>query len=64
MLQLASCLVETVTSIFDEKRLTGSVFPDVVEYFDTIHFRALLYEIFILNFKSYLVKIMSSYLDI
>jgi hypothetical protein len=46
----------------DEKRLTGAFFPDVAKAFDTAWFYGLLYKLTVLNFLSYLVKTISSYL--
>jgi hypothetical protein len=60
-LQLAR-LVETITRNFGEKRLTGAVFLDVVKAFDTVWIDGLLYKLTILNFPSYLVHTISSYL--
>ena len=60
-IQLA-CLVERESKNFYEKRLTGAVFLDVVKAFDTVRVDGLLYKITILNFPSYLVKTISSYL--
>jgi hypothetical protein len=56
-------LVERVNRIFDEGRLTGAVFLDVVKAFDIVWIKCLLYKLTILNFPSYLVKTISSYLD-
>jgi hypothetical protein len=61
-LQLAR-LVETVNRNFDERRLTGAVFLDVAKAFDTVWVKGLLYKLTVLNFPSYLVKTISSYLD-
>jgi hypothetical protein len=61
-LQLAR-LVERVNRNFDEKRLTGAVFLDVAKAFDTVWVRGLLYKLTVLNFPSFLVKTISSYLD-
>jgi hypothetical protein len=60
-LQLAR-LVVRVSRNFDEKRLTGAVFLDVAKAFDTVCVDGLLYKPTNLNFPSYLVKIISSYL--
>jgi hypothetical protein len=43
---------------FDERRLTGAVFLDVAKAFDTVWVEGL-YKLSILNFQSYLVKILS-----
>jgi hypothetical protein len=56
-------LVERVNRNFDERRLTGAVFLDVVKAFDTVWVKGLLYKLTVLNFPSYLVKTISSYLD-
>jgi hypothetical protein len=60
-LQLAR-LVERITRDFGEKRLTDAVFLDVAKAFDTIWMDGLLYELTLLNFPSYLVHTISSYL--
>jgi hypothetical protein len=60
-LQLAR-LVERVNRNF-ERRLTGAVFLDVASAFDTVWVKGLLYKLTVLNFRSYLVKTISSYLD-
>jgi hypothetical protein len=60
-IQLAR-LVERVSRNFNEKRLTGVVYLDVAKAFDTVWVDGLLYKITILNFPSYLVKTISSYL--
>jgi retron-type reverse transcriptase len=52
-----------VSRNFDEKRLTGAVFLDVAKAFDTIWVEGLLYKLTILNFPSYLVKTIPSYLN-
>jgi hypothetical protein len=61
-LQLAG-LVERVNRNFDERRLTGAVFLDVAKAFDTVWFKGFLCKLTVLNFQSYLVKTISSYLD-
>jgi hypothetical protein len=61
-LQLAP-LVERVNTNFDERRLTGAVFLDVAKAFDTVWVKGLLYKLTVLNFPSYLVQTLSSYLD-
>jgi hypothetical protein len=43
--------------------LTGAVFLDVAKAFDTVWVTGLLYRLTVLNFPSYLVKTVSSYLD-
>ena len=60
-LQLA-CLFERITRNSGEKRLTGAVFFDVAKSFDTVWIDGLLYKITLLNFPSYLVHTVSSYL--
>ena len=60
-LQLAR-LVERITRIFSEKRLTGAVFLDVAKPFDTVWINGLLYKLTLLNFPSYIVHTISSYL--
>jgi hypothetical protein len=61
-LQLA-CLVERITRNFSEKRLTGAVFHDVSKAFDTIWIDGLFYKLTLLNFPSYIVHTISSYLQ-
>jgi hypothetical protein len=61
-LQLAR-LVERVNRNFDEGRLTVAGFLDVAKAFDTVWVKSLLYKLTILNFPSYLVKTITSYLD-
>ena len=60
-LQLAR-LVERVKINFDEKRLTGAVFFYVAKAFDSLWIEGLLLKLTILEFPSYLVKIITSYL--
>ena len=60
-LQLA-CLVERIVRKFGEKGLTGSVFLDVAKAFDTVWIDGLLYKLTLLNFPSYIVHTISSYL--
>jgi hypothetical protein len=60
-LQLAR-LVERVNRNFDERRLTGAVFLDVAKAFDTVGLKGFLYKLTVLNFPSYAVKIIRSYL--
>jgi hypothetical protein len=60
-LQLAR-LVERIARNFGEKRLTGAVFLDVAKAFDTVWIDGLLYKLTLLNFPSYLVHTISSYL--
>ena len=59
-LQLAR-LVERITRYFGEKRLTGAVFLDVAKAFDTVWIDGL-YKLTLLNFPSYIVYTISSYL--
>jgi len=61
-LQLA-CLTERITRNLGEKRLTGAVFLDVAKAFDTIWIDGFLYKLTLLNFQSYLVHTISSYLQ-
>jgi hypothetical protein len=61
-LQLAR-LVERVSRNFDKKRLKGAAFLDVAKAFYTVWVDGLLYKVTILNFPSYLVKTISSYLN-
>jgi hypothetical protein len=51
-----------VTRNFGEKRLTGAIFLDVAKAFDTVLVGGLLFKLTVLNFPSYLIKIISSYL--
>jgi hypothetical protein len=44
-------------------RLTGAVFLNVAKAFDTVLVKGLLYKLTVLNFPSYLVKTICSYLD-
>ena len=60
-MQLAR-LVERITRNFGEKRLTDAVFLDVAKAFDTIWIDGLLYKLTLLNFPSYMVHTISSYL--
>jgi retron-type reverse transcriptase len=52
-----------VTRNFGETRLTGETFLDVAKAFDTVRVDDLLFKLTALNFPSYLVKIISSYLN-
>jgi hypothetical protein len=61
-LQLAR-LLERVNRNFDERRQTGAVFLDAAKAFDAVWVKGLLYKLTVLHFPSYLVKIISSYLD-
>jgi len=60
-LQLAH-LVERITRNFGKKRLTGAVFLDVAKAFDTAWIEGLLYKLTLINFPSYIVHTISSYL--
>jgi retron-type reverse transcriptase len=60
-LQLAR-LVETITRNLGEKRLTDVVFLDVAKAFDTVWNDGLLYKLTLLNFLSYIVHTVFSYL--
>jgi len=60
-LQLAR-LVERISTNFGEKRLTGAVFLDVAKTFDTVWIGGLLFKLTLLNFPSYIVHTISSYL--
>jgi hypothetical protein len=60
-LQLAD-LVERITRNFSKKRLTGAVFFDMAEALDTLWIDGLLYNLTLLNFPSYIVHTISSYL--
>jgi len=60
-LQLAR-LVERITRNFGEKRLTGAAFLDVAKAVDTVWIDGLLYKLTLLNFPSYLVHTISTYL--
>jgi hypothetical protein len=56
-------LEERVSRNFDDRRLTGSLFLDVAKAFNTVWVDGLLYKLTILNFPSYLVNAISSYLN-
>jgi hypothetical protein len=60
-LQLAR-LVERITRNFGEKRPTGAVFLDVAKAFDTVCVDGHLYKLTLLNFPSYILHTISSYL--
>jgi hypothetical protein len=60
-LQIAR-LVERVTRNFEEKRLTGAVCLDVAKAFNTVWVDGLAYKLMALNFPSYMVKTIQSYL--
>jgi hypothetical protein len=55
-------LVERITRNFGKKRLTGAVFHDVAKAFDTVWINGLLYKLTLLNFPSYIVHTISSYI--
>jgi hypothetical protein len=52
-----------VSRNFGEKRLTGAIFLDVAKAFDTVWVDGLVYKLTVLNFPSYLVRIITSYLS-
>jgi hypothetical protein len=60
-LQLAR-LVERINRNFGEKRLTCPVFLDVAKDIDTVWIDGLLYKLALLNFPSYIIHTISSYL--
>ena len=60
-LQLAR-LVEIITRNLGAKRLTGAVFLHVAKAFETVWIDDLLYKLTLLNFPSYIVHKISSYL--
>ena len=60
-LQLAR-LVGRITRNFGEKRLRGTVFLDVAKAFYTVRIDSLRYKLTLLNFPSYIVDKISSYL--
>jgi hypothetical protein len=60
-LQLAR-LVERITRNFGEKRLKDAFFLDVAKAFDTVWIDGILYKPTLLNFPSYIVHAISSYL--
>jgi hypothetical protein len=59
-LQLAR--LERLARNFGEKRLTGAVFLDVAKAFHTVWLAGFLYKLTLLNFPSYIVHTISSYL--
>jgi hypothetical protein len=59
---LLASLVERVSRDFGEKRLTDAVFLDVAKILNIAWVDGLLCKITVLNFPSYLVKIIFSYL--
>jgi hypothetical protein len=60
-LQLAR-FFERMTRNFGEKRLTSPIFLDVAKSFDTVRMDGLLYKLTLLNFPSYAVLTVLSYL--
>ena len=60
-MQLAR-LIERITRNLGKKRLTGIVFLDMAKAFDTTWIDGLLYKLTLLNFPSYIVRTISSYL--
>jgi hypothetical protein len=60
-LQLAH-FVDGINRNFVEKCVKGAVFLDVVTAFDAVWINGFLYKLMILNFPSYLVQTISSYL--
>jgi len=60
-LQLAR-LVERITRNFGKKRLTGAAFLNVAKAFDTVWIDDFLYKLTLVNFQSYIVHTISSYL--
>ena len=59
---LLARLVERVTRKFGEKRLTGAVFLGVAKAFDKVSVDGILFKLSVLDFPSYLLKTISSYL--
>ena len=59
---LLARLFERITRNFGGKRLTCAVFLDVAKAFDTVWIDGLLYKLTSLNFPSYTVHTISSYL--
>ena len=60
-LQLA-CLFEKITRNFGENMLTGAVFLNVAKAFDSVWLVGLLSKLTLLNFQTYIVHKISSYL--
>ena len=60
-LQLAR-LVRRITRNFGGKRITGAAFLDVAKALDTVGINVLLYKLTFLNFPSYILHTISSYL--
>jgi hypothetical protein len=48
---------------FDDRQLTGAEFLDVAKALETVWAKGLLYKLTVLNFPSYIVKTIHSYLD-
>jgi hypothetical protein len=59
-LQLAR-LVERIIRNFGEERLTGAVFLDVANAFNTVWINGILYKLTLLNLLSYIVHTISSH---
>ena len=59
---LLARLVERITRNFGDKRLTGAVFLNVAKAFDTLWIDGLLYKLTFINYLSYIVHNISSYL--
>jgi hypothetical protein len=57
-------LVEIISRNFGEKTLTCAVFPDAVKAFASVWIDGLLYKLTLLNFPSYIVHTISSYLRV
>ena len=53
--------VERETRNFSDKRLTGAVFLDVAMAFGTVWVDSLVYELSVINFPSYIVRIIISH---
>jgi hypothetical protein len=47
---------------FGEERLKGAVYLDVAKAFDNVWFDGLIYKLAVLNFPSFLIRTISSYL--
>lgn len=56
-------LTETITRGFNEKRVTGVVFLDIAQAFDKVWHRGLISKLMKLNFPTYLIKLIASYLQ-
>jgi hypothetical protein len=55
--------VERITKNSGEKRLTGTLLLDLDKAFDTVWIDCLIYKLTVLNFPSYLVHTVSSYVQ-